>query len=221
MATENLHNLKIHKVSQERYNTELENHTSDVNAIYLTPESYNARTIGTYSHAEGCDTIAYGDKAHAEGIGADINLAILTSEASSIESYWEANTKFNMAFGEASHTEGKNNLATGVYAHAEGEETRALHQASHAGGRGTKTSAECQTVLGTYNDNNVNALLIVGNGSAFMPSNAFTVNKDGSATVQKQGTNGLDVATRGFVDEKFKELEARLAELEARLASLS
>ena len=38
MITENLSTLKIHKLSQEQYDRELENGNLDESALYLTPE---------------------------------------------------------------------------------------------------------------------------------------------------------------------------------------
>lgn len=38
MITENVTTLKMHKLTQEQYNRELENGNLEENAIYLTPE---------------------------------------------------------------------------------------------------------------------------------------------------------------------------------------
>ena len=58
---------------------------------------------------------------------------------------------------------------------------------SHAGGLGTIASEDNQTAIGQYNAIDENALFIVGNGeSADARSNAFTVNKDGTAYANNQ-----------------------------------
>ncbi len=67
---------------------------------------------GTYSHAEGENTLASGDFSHAEGSG-------------------------SIASGGASHAEGQLTLASGIYAHAEGYLTTASAYASHAEGQNT------------------------------------------------------------------------------------
>ena len=40
MTTENLSTLKIHKLTEEQYQRELEAGRIDPNALYLTPENY-------------------------------------------------------------------------------------------------------------------------------------------------------------------------------------
>lgn len=96
MRTENLLNLKIHKLSQEQYNDALANDTIDSTALYLTPdvgdeidtstfyitagqkagttlgyrataEGYNTAALGAYSHAGGYGTIASGTARTAIG----------------------------------------------------------------------------------------------------------------------------------------------------------
>ena len=82
--------------------------------------------VGTYSHAEGQETVASGDFAHAEGFGAE-------------------------SHGDASHAEGRGATAFGFCSHAEGHDTVAQGTASHAEGYGTVASNRAQHVHGTYN----------------------------------------------------------------------
>lgn len=63
-------------------------------------------------------------------------------------------------------------------------------------GTGLKAKYMDQVVVGGFNVINGNAAFIVGNGTSDTArSNAFVVNKDGSAEVGKQGTKDLSVAT--------------------------
>jgi hypothetical protein len=134
------------------------------------PNGNGGKAIGPGSHAEGCDTIAYGENAHAEGrtglaygkgshiegtstdqfdpydleniIGEHLPTSAEAHQA--IIDYWEKETlKLRaVAWGEASHAEGLNNLALGNMSHAEGRNTIAKGHRSHAEGYGTTASGE-------------------------------------------------------------------------------
>lgn len=70
-------------------------------------------------------------------------------------------------------------------------------------GTGLKAKYMDQVVVGGFNVINGNAAFIVGNGTSDTArSNAFVVNKDGSAEVGKQGTKDLSVATIKDLNEK-------------------
>lgn len=100
-------------------------------------------------------TTSYGSGAHAEGQGT-----------------W--------AKGSSAHAEGYKTQAIADYAHAEGRETLASGVGAHASGIGTKAIAQAQTVIGKYNQENSNAIFIVGNGTADNArNNAFYINSDG------------------------------------------
>ena len=71
-------------------------------------------------------------------------------------------------------------------------------------GTGLKAKYMDQVVVGGFNAINGNAAFIVGNGTSDTArSNAFVVNKDGSAEVGKQGTKDLSVATIKDLNEKI------------------
>ena len=70
------------------------------------------KATGDYSHAEGYNTLSFGNKSHAEGSGSTAN-------------------------GVASHAEGLQTIASGVYSHAEGFRTKAIGGNSHSEGLGT------------------------------------------------------------------------------------
>lgn len=127
---------------------------------------------GTFSHAEGWDTMAHGNYSHAEGCLTTANGYASHSEGSE-----------TMASGYASHAEGSGTTASGTFSHAEGSGTTANSAYSHAEGQGTAASGSWQHVQGKYNieDTNNKYAHIVGNGVAGKPSNAHTLDWDGNA----------------------------------------
>ena len=177
-------------------------------------ECYLAHAKGDYSHAEGCKTKAVGIASHAEGgyniaSGKYSHAEGFSTEASA--EYSHAEGEHSVASGNDAHAEGCSTKATGVRSHAEGFLTEATGEsshaegyntvasgrASHAGGYYTIASADYQTAIGTFNQENEDALFIVGNGEyAQTPrSNAFEVLKDGTAKV-----GGKKVATEEYVN---------------------
>ena len=149
-------------------------------------EGYNTQAIGEYSHVEGYNTQATNNNTHAEGTG----------------------TK---ATGRNSHAEGVTTIASGTGSHAEGFETKASGSYSHTSGRGTVADVADQTAIGRYNESDANALFIVGNGTsadAKDRKNAFTVNIDGTATIQTTGTDNNNVVNykqlKDYVDTNSK-----------------
>lgn len=80
----------------------------------------------------------------------------------------------------------------------------ATHGFAQAIGSGLNTSANNQVVLGKYNANNNKAILIVGNGTNNDDrKNAFVVNTDGSAEIQKVGNADNSVVTKKYVDDNI------------------
>lgn len=136
--------------------------------------------LGDRSHAEGTKTIAAGGNAHAEG-------------------------ERTVAAGYASHAEGTGSRTTETasYAHAEGTNTVAEHSSSHTEGSGTVSGRSNQTVVGEYNKKDPNAMFVVGNGSGTDDeerSNAFSVNKDGRATIGAPPIEEMDIVNKGFLE---------------------
>lgn len=116
------------------------------------------RALGYASSAFGRNIVAFGDQAHAEG-NSDSNTGGLfdwtTVTANDVyEKHSTSSTRFGIAFGTSSHSEGHNCAAIGhsshaegnatvtnnSYAHAEGNATKALGIASHAEGSTTTAS---------------------------------------------------------------------------------
>jgi autotransporter adhesin len=137
---------------------------------YSHSEGWLTESFGKASHAEGKGTYAYGENSHAEG-----ESTIADGNASHAEG---TNTK---ASQNQAHAEGWNTEASGYHSHSEGSETLASGNFSHAGGKGTIAAGEAQTAIGRYNEENSDALFVVGNGEDNENRrSAFVVNKDGS-----------------------------------------
>ena len=142
-------------------------------------EGYRTIATGKMSHAEGEETAADGQDAHAEGYKTHAN-------------------------GQASHAEGTITWAIGAHAHAEGYETKAKGSASHAGGIGTEATGDAQTVIGRNNVVDSTQAFIIGNGtSASTRSNVMTVDWSGNAEFKGAvKSNGKTLATEDYVNAK-------------------
>ena len=187
-------------------------------------EGYATEATAEGAHAEGKRTKATAECAHAEGKGHwDSNTKTLTHTVASGEAA-HAEGLGTKAIGRASHSEGLKGQAQGNHSHVEGSDGKAYGNnshvegwscktyggASHAGGEasiargyasfahGVWTEAKSlgQAVVGLPNEDNSDAVFIVGNGDIdenYEPtsrSNAFEVMKDGTARV-----GGKQVAT--------------------------
>lgn len=167
--------------------------------------------IGAHQHAEGSRTLAASNCAHAEGRGSStdtgaLSMAVLGGKTvSDIHVQWQMHKDFTAAIGPGSHAEGVSTLASGSGAHAEGTVTQATHNYSHAGGLGTKTSAEGQTVVGSYNVNEPTAKFIVGIGELGANANGFSAGREnGEAYIKIGGTK--------ISEKQLQQLLALLAE---------
>lgn len=184
--------------------TEGENTVASGNNAHA--EGYQTKATTYYAHAEGALTTASGYGSHAEG---EYSIASkeaahaegFRTEASGLSSHTEGHS--TKATKNQAHAEGYNTQATGEKAHAEGDSTIASGIASHASGLGTIASANNQTAIGQYNTEDANALFIVGNGSSSVRNNAFTVNKDGSATLATVGAADNSVVNVGYLNTRL------------------
>lgn len=148
--------------------------------------------VGSYSTAEGVDTVASGPWSHAEGaLTSAENLAAHaegeTTRATGKQSHAEGKSAHATNF--AAHAEGYYTEANGEHSHAEGGDTEANGKNSHAQNLGTKASSDHQTALGKFNieDTNSTYAVIVGNGNdGNARSNALTV--DWSGNIVASGT---------------------------------
>lgn len=128
-------------------------------------EGLDSLALGGGSHVGGMISIAYGDVAYAYG-----EFVTAYGEASHAEGISNANffdmydasngnvleninilsidNQFSIAFGPASHIEGRNTIATGDSSHAEGENTQAVGTSSHAEGLNTLAASNYSHVEG-------------------------------------------------------------------------
>ena len=147
----------------------------------------NTISAGKSSHTEGSGTKVYSNFGHAEGqsttvgidgadpanVGVGAHAEGYLTEATGNQSHAEGNQTH--ATNSQAHAEGFKTQATGQRSHAEGQETVASGNYSHAEGIGTIASGEAQHVSGKYNEEDNNALFIIGNGTKDNPSNIVTV----------------------------------------------
>lgn len=157
---------------------------------------------GNASHAEGIQTIASGQASHTEGTNTVANNLAAHAEGGSTTASGNSSHAEGfrgVASGNKSHAEGYRTQAIGTESHAEGCCTITKEHASHSSGYGTIASAEGQTVVGISNEENPDALFIVGNGEVvvepsgavgsgnegeFIRKNAFQVLKNGDMNVE-------------------------------------
>ena len=126
---------------------------------------------GTYAHAEGLATIAFGDESHAEGLTTIAFGGSSHAEGEgtiAIGHSSHAEGQYTVAKGYGSHAEGNSTEARGFSSHAEGESTIAIGDHSHAEGHYTIASTDYQTVVGVANiTSSVFGAFIIGNGTPF------------------------------------------------------
>ena len=106
---------------------------------------------GAYSIAEGQYTLAFGDSSHSEGSsssGYDIIKNNNLETLSNVINTWDNISKFNMAYGFSSHSEGKDNISGGSYSHSEGLHNIAFGSYSHASGKSTLAEGDASTTEG-------------------------------------------------------------------------
>lgn len=148
------------------------------------------------SHAEGESTLASGYASHTEGYGSyagAIENAPTYPETPDVPGGGGSGGGTTQV-GNAAHAEGNYCRAIGTGSHAEGYRTSALHEASHTEGVGTKSSNNGQSVMGSYNADNSDAIVIVGKGTDDENrSNALEVLADGRVVAGANGIQNVDL----------------------------
>lgn len=169
------------------------------------------------AHAEGTQTQALEQGAHAEG-----KLTIAKSP------YSHAEGDQTQAIGSSSHTEGYGTKASGYASHAEGGSTVANGSFSHTGGAYTKATNYVETAIGQFNNStlvhggewkgdNKATLFSIGNGTSENDrKNALEVKQDGTVLVQKPGTKEMAKVYDGLMTAEEK---ASLEELPTQLTT--
>lgn len=140
-----------------------------------TSSGERSLSAGYHCTAEGRNSIATGNTTSAKG-----------DQAMSIGSESSAVGVNTLAGGYKSKATGESSLAFGQLCESQGKY-------SMAAGQGAIAYEDAQTVVGTYNAQNDNALLIVGDGWSSNRRNAFAVLKDGRAQVRTVPKDDTDV----------------------------
>lgn len=171
-----------------------ENTSSQVGATGLRSYAQGLETTasGVDSHVEGIYSTAFGVGSHAEGV-----LCYAEGENSHAEGSWTYSKGF------ASHAEGGDTRALGDYSHAGGKRSQAHGDSAHATGSYSQAYSFCEFAGGTYTTPytasskilsvGTDRLINFGNGTFLVPSDAFTVLKNGLATLPSV-TNALITA---------------------------
>lgn len=151
------------------YYSHSEGYNTEALGDYSHAEGATCKAIGNYSHAENCNTKAVGDNSHSEGISTQalgyashVEGSATTSKgncshveglsstvapedgincsASEAINKFLATRNYSLAYGEASHVEGKDNLATGIGSHTEGSKNVSAGDFAHSEGYATKST---------------------------------------------------------------------------------
>ena len=145
-------------------------------------------SAGTTTIAKGKYSAAFGDNSVALGNESFVANSVTT------------------ASGQGASAFGNSTIASGYNSFAEGNSTVASGQVSHAAGTGTKATSNNQFVIGKYNDEDDNAIFIIGIGTDENHRiNGFLVNKNGVAY-----SNGLQLATNEYVDNSTEFLKSSI-----------
>ena len=188
---------------------------SVAHGAYSHVEGENCLALGFVSHAEGFHTTANGMNSHAEGNGTTASGNSSHAEGLSTTAsgnYSHAEGDNTTASGSSSHAEGKGTTASGNSSHAEGQSTTASGDYSHAEGDNTTASNYASHVSGKFNvamttgggfASTTGTAFVIGNGSPYGLSNAFSVQFDG--TVKAKST--ITASTTADYAEFFEWLD--------------
>jgi hypothetical protein len=163
---------------------------------------YVNNVAGYLAHARNNKTKALANFSSAEGSNT-------TVEEGATNGHVEGNAC--IVKGVNGHAQNVQTEAIGNNSHAQGWGCKAIGTESDAGGKHTTAVASSQTVRGQYNSEDYDAYFIVGNGTSDTDrKNAFTSNKDGTATIQTAPKKDMDVANKGYVDNLVGSVETAL-----------
>ncbi len=186
---------------------------------------------GNSAHAEGQYTNATGAASHAEGEYTEATASYSHSEGSHTKATGamaHSEGFYSKASGQGSHAEGGASYdsggpqAIGDYSHAEGTLTKATGKASHAEGTGTLATADNQHASGQYNEENPDALYIVGNGTDNENrANAFEVLKTGQAVMNGAPTEDNHAVRKKELDDEITRLEGEIEDTNENVNSFS
>jgi hypothetical protein len=147
-----------------------------------TAIGYNTTASGTNSTAIGNLTFAIGSSSTAMGYGTRANTVASTAmgyQTIAIGNYSTAMGYQSQSYGAASTSLGFESSSAGNYSTAMGYRATASGAASTSMGFETNAEENYSTAIGIFNNGNVNALFMVGNGTTNANRyNTFTIRKD-------------------------------------------
>ena len=147
----------------------------------------------TLENASGCITEGNENKIIGDNADKPILAGVALGGFNKIIHHYGAALGYNNTVGSQSFAAGASNNAPGWLRFALGQ--------------GLQVSDDRQVVVGTYNKPQLGVAFMVGNGTSDTArSNAFVVNKDGSAEVATQGTKDNSVVTLGTLEERTAKL---------------
>lgn len=162
--------------------TQIGSHSEGINTIALGKYSHaegNGSVAGGYcSHAEGRNTITKGLYAHSGGDGSETSGDYSFAHGLSNKATNRCASAFNertQANGRASSAFGYQTSANGTTSFSGGTNSQANHDSSFSFGIRTKTSRKNQVIFGADNQDNSDALFIIGDGVENNKHNAFEV----------------------------------------------
>ena len=188
----------------------------DVKISYIKPkgraeEGIDTIAAGEASHAEGKSVISFGNCSHAEGESSTIPSGEINSGSTfdevSQEFFREEGT-FGGAYGNASHSEGKDTIAVQDYSHAEGNSTIAFGKSSHAEGKDTSAighaaHAEGQITIAQGDQAHAEGLKTIAAGNYS--------HTEGFGTIAPESCHGLHVQGKyNKIDEENMEEYAHI-----------
>lgn len=176
----------------------LEGRSNLTDGEFTHVEGYDNDTYADHCHVEGSNNKVnsydaeseYSKNCHVEGNNNTVSYAMAATHVEGSHNIADETTDGTHIEGVSNevrssrgiHIEGKDNSATNAtFSHIEGQDNTTEYTRTHVGGLGNKASANDQRVFGTYNKDDSDALLIIGNGTDDENrSNALVVRRDGS-----------------------------------------
>ena len=138
-----------------KFNTHAEGDKTIAHGGDSHSEGMLTTAVGDISHSEGANTLAYGDCSHAEGFSSEPirelfdDYTNITPEQ--LKQKIDEKGTFNIAYGDASHTEGKNNISIGESSHSEGKQNISEGTASHTEGQSNTATGHASHSEGEQN----------------------------------------------------------------------
>ena len=151
--------------------------------------------VFTLSSVDGLttDSVLKYDEFYYRVITIDVSTNAVTVDKQIAASSWDTGTRerYGVAYGIASHVEGRQGIAFGTNSHVEGNEGVADGNASHAEGYNTRTRNNNEHAEGQYNKSNPGTIHSVGIGTSESDrKNAFEIMQNGDAYLK--GIGGYD-----------------------------